>query len=360
MERRQFITSGLYGMSVIALASALPACRPHGAAAVEPLEGLLDANALAVLQSLRGTTLIGQAWLAGHAQTALDRPVMERRLLDHIETDEPANAARQHFSERLAASVSRDFDTGRIREIEGWILSESECLAAATRVLVFGENEPVGETEWRDGTLVQVDNWGPQGTSQGAGVNVQPDGHVGLWFQIANAPSWLRIEIDGVSTPTVTTEQLITSGLYGELRDRIIGTPGAYTVAIIDPMQRIRQRIGVFTVTAPPPYLTRADGSTSTFCAVEAWGPDGNQTHRPVNPQPDGHDGLWFRVSCAPDSVQVLFDGDPLATTNDRASSLVTALIPPSHYAVARDARIQLHDPDTGEVLDVGIFHVRD
>lgn len=362
MERRQFIASGLGGITLLALTSTLPGCKPGAPATpvVEPIEGLLDSSALAVIRDLRGTTPIARAWLERHAHPAPDRAVLERRLLDHLETDEPARIAGHHFSERLAASVSRDFRAERLCEIDGWLLSETECLAAITRLTTFGENEPPGESEWREGQLLEIGNWGPQGTQQGVGVNVQPDGHSGLWFQMDHAPPWLKIEIDGIAAPTTIAEHLVTSGLYGEQRDRILSTPGEYPIALIDPMQRIRQPIGVFVVTAPPPYLTRDDGSVSSFCAVEAWGPDGNQAGRPVNPQRDGHEGLWFRTVCAPDDVEVLYDGHALATTNDRGNGLITALVPASHFAVAREARIQLHDPATGEVLDVGMFPVRD
>ncbi len=361
MERRQFIVRGVGGLSLLALGAALPGCRPQSSGVVvEPIEGLLDNPALAVIQQLRGTTPIARAWVERHAAGMPDRGQLERRLLAILETDEPVHANAPHFGERLAAAVSRDFQAGRLCEIEGWLLSETECVAAATRLTVFGDNEPAEEAPWREGHLADVANWGPQATTQGVGVNVQPDGHSGLWFQIDHAAPWLRIEIDGVALPTNIAEHVVTSGLYGEQRDHILATPGEYAIALIDPMQRIRQPIGVFTVSAPPPYLTLADGSTSVFCAVEAWGPDGNHAGRPANPQPDDHDGLWFRTACAPDEVQVLYDGDPLATTNDRGNGLVTALIPGSHYAVAREARIQLHDPVSGEVLDVGVFAVRE
>lgn len=359
MERRQFIAHGLGGITLLALTSTLPGCKPgKPVVVVEPIEGLLDSSALAVIQRLRGATPVARAWLARHAHLALDREVLERRLLDHLSTNESTGTG--HFSERLAASVSRDFQAERLCEIEGWLLSETECLAAATRLVTFGENEPPGEDDWREESLVEISNWGPQGTQQGVGVNVQPDGHSGLWFQIDNAPSWLKVEIDGVVAATTISESVVTSGLFGEQQERILSTPGEYPIALIDPMQRVRQPIGVFIVTAPPPYLVLEDGSLSAFCAVEAWGPDGNQTARPANPQPDGNEGLWFRIACAPDDMEVLYDGHALATTNDRANGLVTALIPASHFAVAREARIQLHDPASGEVLDVGVFPVRD
>lgn len=361
MQRRRFIIGSVGSLGTLALATTLPGCRMDRAAAVvEPIDGLLDSNALTVIRDLRGTTPVARSWLQRHAHLAPDREILERRLLEQVTTDESAQLATRHFSERLAASVSRDFHNGHLCEIDGWLLSETECVAAATRLTLFGENEPAEETPWREGHLADVANWGPQATTQGVGVNVQPDGHSGLWFQIDHAAPWLRIEIDGVALPTNIAEHVVTSGLYGEQRDHILATPGEYAIALIDPMQRIRQPIGVFTVSAPPPYLILADGSTSVFCAVEAWGPDGNHAGRPANPQPEDHDGLWFRTACAPDDVQVLYDGDPLATTNDRGNGLVTALIPASHYAVAREARIQLHDPVSGEVLDVGVFPVRE
>lgn len=361
MHRRRFITVSLRGLTALALGTTPTACRRNDAVAeVEPLPGLLDRQALAVIAELRGTTPVARAWLQRYAHLEPGREMLERRLLALLETDEPAHLAGAPFGERLAAAVERDFRGGRLCEVDGWLLGESECVAATLRLELYGESEPDGEAAWREGVLVEVIDWGPRETFRGVGVNVQPDGHSGLWFRIENAPSWLRIEIDGAIAPTYISETVITSGLYGEQRDHILETPGEYPIAIVDPMQRIRQPIGVFTVRPPPPFLIRADGTTSVFCAVEAWGPDGNRTGRPANPQPDGHDGLWIRTACAPDHVQVLFDGDPLVTTNDRNSGVVTALLPASHYAVARVARIQLYDPDSGEVLDVGEFAVTD
>jgi len=268
---------------------------------------------------------------------------------------------------RIASAIRADFRERRICQIEGWQLSQTECELAGMRWLAFGDRSvqkavaQVGDDPVADQgpppILATVTAWGPQTTEEGMKFNPQPDGHSGLWFLAQDVPTWAKMRIDGVEMPTQITEKGFTSGLFGDVQERILATPGRYLVELYDPMKKVAQPIGEFVVRPRAERVLRPDGSRSeVFCPVTDWGARETVAGIAANPQPDGSMGLWFKLDCAPQTLQVAFGDDRLnATVSD---TLVTTRVPLALLESARDVPITLRDPGTGEELAVGTFHI--
>lgn len=358
ISRRGFVIGG--GISLAALGGLLSVPLWRGTpGAIEPLRpSRFGASALAVLAQLEGTDAIAQAFLADQGGTVA---TLEEGLVARLRIADPVSVAADDLVARLQQAVAEDFRSGRLCTVTDWMLSETECQVAALRYLLFGPSADGDDdvSQWQSGTIVAVTNWGPQETQQDLAVNVQADGHSGLWFQAEHAPDWLMLQIGEDVVPTVVSDVLITSGLYGSLQDKILSVPGRYEVALLDPMRRIRQPLGHFVVALRPAFTTLADGSASTaFCAQDDWGPQEARVGEVPNAQPDGSAGIWIRIGCAAAGTRVLFDGVALATTVQ--PELVTARIPAAMFSVAREAQLALHDPVSGDTLPLGIMSIRD
>lgn len=359
-SRRQFlVATGLASGAAVTGLALLPRDRPLlGRWLPSPAhpEGRLSAGAYAELAAMAGVSPIGRGWLDRHPRQATE---IEDWLVERLGLAAPADVDAAAFITAIRDAIGEDFRNQRHLDIDGWQVSETEAQVAALRFLLHGAREPEAEQPYTTGTIVAVDNWGPRGTEQGVGVNVQPDGHSGLWIRAPDAPSWLVVEIDGERAHTVIDGNVITSGLHGTLRDRVLATPGEYAIVLVDDIHRIRQHVGSFVVNPPLERALLADGSRSrAFCPVQDWGPQAITAGEPANPQPDGSDGLWIRTECAAARTQVRIDGRVLATTADAGSGVVTARLPLREIEHPREAEISLHDPDSGESLAVGTLVV--
>lgn len=363
MRRRTLIATGLAAGAIVAGGLLSPPghrlLSRMSSGTLVPLDELqLGAPAYSALAGLRGTSRLARAFLEQQPNTAqaLDEWLLRRLDLD---PEQPPDAS--DFEQRLQIAIQDDFANDRLCQVNDWLLSETECRAAALSHLVHGEAASGRLEAFRDGVIVNIEAWGPQSTEQGVPVNVQPDGHSGLWFLAENVPDWLKLEIDGSRAAIVRSERSFTSGLYEGIQERILSEPGEYPIVLLDEMNRIRQPVGNFVVHPKVERALLADGSAATsLCPVLDWGPKETRAGKVPNPQPDGAVGMWFRVECAPDNVQVLFDGVALATTRDSTMNVVTALLPGEYIAVARHAALALRDPDTQETIDVGSFLVTD
>lgn len=323
-----------------------------------------------MLLDLDGTWPIGRAFVEGESPNPTAEALSERlreRLGKALKGD------RTQLESALGEAIRADFAAGRTCEADAWLLSQTECELAGLRWQLLGETpattpvaalppsepaESVGkESEDTANAIVEVSNWGPQSTEQGAKFNEQPDGHSGLWFVAQDVPAWVKVRIDGVEAPTTISEKGFTSGLFGETQERILANPGLYLIELYDPMRDIAQPIGEFEVRPLAERVLLADGTRSTvFCPVENWGPEETTVGVAANVQPDGSQGMWFILPCAPNRVQVLFGDDRLpARRTDRG---VTVRVPLALLESPRTVAVKLRDADSGEELVVGQFRI--
>lgn len=315
----------------------------------------------AVLLELNETQPIGRAWLALQAET----PSMEQlaaRLAARIGEAETITQVRA----RLADLVADDHASSNLCEVDGWQLSATECEIAALRWLAYGSAASSDADQASDassaadpmiGEIVEVTNWGPQGTEQGLKVNEQSDGHSGIWIAASGAPPWIVVMIDGKEAPTVVSDKAVTSGLHGELQTRVLGTPGAYSIALLDPIRRVLQPVGEFVVRPRSERALRADGTRSeVFCVVQRWGPESTPRGVAENAQSDGSMGMWFALACVPSRVELLFGEDALPTT--RTEFGITSRVPLPLLQVSGSVALILRDRDSGEQMTVGEFRI--
>jgi hypothetical protein len=102
----------------------------------------------------------------------------------------------------------------------------------------------------------------------------------------------------------------------------------------------------------------KEDGSRSAiFCPVTEWGPTETTAGVAENPQPDGSQGMWFLLPCAPNNVQLVFGDDRLpATRTDRG---ITGRVPLALLESPGTVSIKLRHVHSGEELAVGLFEIR-
>ena len=318
-----------------------------------------------VLASLDGTGAVGSAWLDAQPQD-WDVPTLSNSLGQRLGPD---LISRDVVEQRIAAAIRADFAERRLCNIAGWQLSQTECELAGLRWLALGDTPAREEThtattmaaaapdETAPTPIAEVTDWGPRGTEQGVPFNVQSDGHSGLWFAAKNVPNWVVIRIGGVEAATTINETTVTSGLFGEMQDHILATPGRYPIEFYDPMKKRAQPIGDLVIRERAERVLREDGSRSeVFCPVTGWGPPDTVAGVAANPLPDGSLGLWFALACAPRRVQLVFGDDRLPAT--RGDTSVTARVPLALIESVRTVPLRLRDADTGEELAVGEFRI--
>lgn len=313
----------------------------------------------AVLHSLQASDALGKAWLASLAE-----PPNKSSLMAALEARIDGQAV--DIASEIARLIREDFAQNRLCELEGWQLSLTECQLAGLRYLLVGPavadaSEPMsdvglGSDGFLEGVIAPLEDWGPKRTLEQLKFNVQSDGHSGIWFKIQGAPAHARIEIDGMSMPTVVTDTLITSGLFGRLQARMLATPGEYTIALIDPVRKIRQVLGVFSVAADPRQAKARGEVESIFCEVTDWGPQQTEAGVAANEQPDGSMGVWMRTDCFPEGADLLLEGDRLPTT--RTEFGLTAKIPPALLGSPGAKELYFLDEETGERQQVGYIQV--
>lgn len=351
MRRRIFLQTA--GLSFIGLQlGLLGGCKREGVSALS-----LSPSADGALKALRelagkleGIEFVGPVCAA---EIGSSEPLIT--LLESLQgTAEPTLEAA------LLTSIGNDFAEGQRLDIAGWQLSRSECLLLAAAATEQGLSEPqrTEQGELRFEQFAEIERWGPEETIEDRIFNPIGNGRGGFWVRVAApVPGSTRLMLDGVLLATHFEPGVVTASLEPDHMEEVIAQPGMYPLLMVDTARNIAQKVGYLTVRPRPPAATLADGSESeVFCQVERWGPDHANRGQAFNQQPDGEAAFWVRIGCAPDGARLLLDGKPLPTTV--GTGLVTARVP--HYAElgVGDHELAIHDPDSGETVEIGTFRV--
>jgi len=260
----------------------------------------------------------------------------------------------------LLASIESDFASGERMDIAGWQLARSECLLVAAAASEQGLSKPqrAEQGELKFEQFAEIERWGPQETVEGEIFNPIGNGRGGFWVRINEpVPGSTRLMLDGVELATHFESGVVTASLEPDYMDEVIAAPGMYPLLMVDTARNVAEKVGYLTVRPRPPAATLPDGSKSqVFCQVERWGPDHANRGQAFNEQPDGSAAFWVRIGCAPKEARLLLDSKPLPTTV--RSGLVTARVP--HYAELErgDHELDIHDPESGETLEIGVFQI--
>ncbi|MDH3994859.1 MAG: hypothetical protein OEV47_18210 [Gammaproteobacteria bacterium] len=317
------------------------------------------ASLLALLDTLAPSDAVGRSWLASQEQRPQLVELMQL-LARRLEADTTS------LQRAVAAQIRRDFLNGDVCDVQGWQLSVTECQLSGLRQLALDDGllqppEEMGQADaaeaYTDTEIAVLTGWGPQETLQGKGFNTQLDGHSGMWFKLAGVPGHAKIMIDGEIARTSVREGVVTSGLRGEMQQRILATPGEYEVALVDPIRRTRQLIGFFTVKADPSMASKTVAPAEDFCSVEQWGPRTTRAGVAVNEQPDGSMGLWLHTSCLPEGSRLLFGEDPLDYR--RREFGLTAAVPLALLGAPGSVPLKLYNAATNKTLLIGQFVIK-
>ncbi|QIB66451.1 twin-arginine translocation signal domain-containing protein [Kineobactrum salinum] len=315
-----------------------------------------------LLQSLEGADRLGESWIGSLAAAPSLREL--GTIVDgRIDLQAPDLGAA------TAQRVRQDFVDNQLCELDGWQLSLLECQLAGLRHLAIAADpanlplmrareQAALQESLTEGEIAPLANWGPRKTVQGQKFNEQADGHSGLWFQFDNAPNRARIMIDGELARTRVSSKVVTSGLFGEMQDRILATPGEYEIALVDPIKKIKQPVGMLVVEPDPALATDGQASGTGFCEISKWGPRQTTVGVAPNVQPDGSMGLWVHTDCLPEGTELLFVDDVLGFT--RTSFGLTARIPLALLESPGDKPVYLHNPRTGNRQLIGKFRVQE
>ena len=102
------------------------------------------------------------------------------------------------------------------------------------------------------------------------------------------------------------------------------------------------------------PVLT----SQPTFCPITRWGPKSTMVGQAFNPQKDGRSAWWLKTDCAPKNARWLLDGQPLDTVV-RLPVITAALHADALLKKPGRHRLELLDPETGQIVPIGQFQVK-
>ena len=240
-------------------------------------------------------------------------------------------------------AIKNDFLKDKLCFVEGWRVTETECLLAASYVSLpsHKKTEVVAVEETFSNARIEdfliVEHWGPQSTIKGKKFNPQSDGHAGLWFIVENPIPNLVIYVNGRPEKTVTNERSLTSGIHDlEYLDSFLKTVGDSEVAIYDEIKHRKQIVGRFEVLPVPERLVYPDGRVSAvFCPIESWGPQNAEYGKVFNRQPNGNAAVWIKTKCASDTVKVLINDKALETSV--SPGIITANIPAEDLDVSKE-----------------------
>lgn len=351
MDRRTLLQ--LSGLSFIGLQFGLLAgCeRQAGSALSTPVSAPEIGKALRDL----GASLSGIEYVGPACRQEFEEGDLAKALLQRLEP-----FREQSLLQALIERFRSDHEAGERIDIGGWQLALTECmlLAVAAQAQGLGESRPSDLPDLRFEPFAEIERWGPKDTIEGKIFNPIGNGRGGFWVRVESpVPRSTRLVLDGVELSTHFEPGLVTASLEPDYMDEVISNSGMYELLMVDISRNVAQRVGHLTVRAKPPRATLDDGSRSrVFCEVERWGPDHAPQGQAFNEQPDGSAAFWVRIGCAPETAQLVLEGEPLPTTV--RSNIVTARVP--HYAqlAKGEHKLVLHDPESDEKLTVGTMSI--
>lgn len=304
------------------------------------------------INSLSGMDQLGLDYIKQHPETS----DFKKQLSNQI--GKPENS--QQLNNKIKQLINRDYQQYNLCEVDGWLLSETECLLAACYVT---HSQYTATRETSEKTFLNaktedfmtIKNWGPKKTLKGEVFNKQSDGHAGIWVAVENPPPNIKMYINGQLEATFTSEKSITSGIHNlkELDD-FINTLGKSEIALYDDINHRKQVLGFFEVLPVPKKLIYPDGVVSaSFCPIESWGPKQAKKGVAFNKQPNGHAAIWIKTKCSSKTTKVWINDTEMTTTIHH--DLITASI--NINKINSDSgyyKVELRDKNTNENLSIG------
>jgi len=346
MKRREVTKAVAYGWVGLQF-GLLAGCgeREGSQLAISPADGKALQYLRHLASELRGVEFVAPVCFR---RLQVEEPL--ERLLASLSAD------AETVVDALRYRVARDYEEGRVVDIDGWKLSRGECLllAGAAEVQGLAEASELPAQPFVEQPFMDIESWGPKRTIKGEIFNPIGNGRGGFWMRISSPVNGsMRLVLGGQELATHFEPGVITASLEPDYMERIISSPGVHELVLVDKSRQLRQQVGFLTVVERPPMATRADGSTSeVFCEAGSWGPDRAVEGEAFNRQPDGAAGFWVHIGCAPRTSVLTLDGIDLPTSVQ--SGLVTARVEHFEELGRGEHAVAIHDPASGETLAIG------
>ena len=190
---------------------------------------------------------------------ALGGPMEQAEELARLTDGLPAGLSSDELLLAIRERLARDFDTGELCQVDGWLLSRTECgLAAMAFVFLRDGGQIEAHAMVPDGPLAhlplvwfgKVERWGPQSTPAGRPFNPQSSGESALWFHFDELEALsYEIFIDGQKTRTVLKQagRFAVANLGKRRTMDLVSKSGTYPVHLVEP-SRGKQFVGYFHV----------------------------------------------------------------------------------------------------------------
>ncbi len=306
-----------------------------------------------------GISYIGAACIkiAGFDRSTPDEE-LQKILLESLQTLFAAAGIQGSFQQQLDGLIRKDFAADHVINVDGWMLSETECQVVALAASLQGHRESIlpEKTPATIGQIVEVEDWGPKSTLQGDKFNEQPDGHSGLWVKAGGVPVSVVVVFADKNQTTQVYPDMLTSGIRGQFMHEVINTPGEYSVALYDKSKRLIQPIGQFQVVKPGMPAHNMNEADLDNCKIEEWGPNHARAGKPFNPQPGGESAFWVKTNCALDGSTLILDGVHFETVVRK--NLITALIPRGHRMAPGSYALGIKLGFSERIMKAGYFRV--
>jgi len=310
-------------------------------------------------RGMEGISFIGAACIekVGFDRSTPDEDV-QGILTERLQDLFVVSGVQGSFQQQLDGLIRKDFVDGHVINVEGWLLSKTECQVVALAALLQGYRvaKLPEKTQAKIGQIVEVEDWGPKSTVQGENFNEQPDGHSGLWVKADGASASVVVVFADKNQATQIYPDLITSGIRGQFMHEVINTPGEYSVALHDKSRRLIQPIGYFQVVEPGLPAHNMEVADLETCKVEEWGPNHAKAGKRFNPQPGGESAFWVKTNCALDGSTLILDGVTLETFASK--NLLTALVPRGHRMTPGNYELGIKLGFSERILKAGNFRV--
>ncbi len=242
------------------------------------------------------------------------------------------------FRLQINKKIQEDIKQQKWCIIDGWQLTETECMVSAIAFIEMRseigiEKDILNKPKYQnipfdlpEGNISEITAWGPQTTSQGQAFNPQPNGNSALWIKTADLTGANYVVFFGKypTHSTVHASGLITADLLPAEAIEATQATGTTPVFLVDSRKKIKQKIGMFTITKgqveviSKQYLhCYEQAKIGDLAEVLAWGPVMTEIGQDFNIQPDKSSAFWIKLKKAKNADYTVALGDVILTTKN-------------------------------------------
>lgn len=380
LSRREFIA----GTSATVLVGSLTGLYLINKADVSGEKSLTDNQIAAsgVNETVDNISDIGKVYLEAN-KLSNDSTTRKKLLNDLLGMDEIESYQTlfSSFNQQINEKNKEDIKQQKFCTIDGWQLTETECMISAIAYIETGVAKDVlDKQKYKNipfdlpmGNIAKISAWGPQKTTQGQTFNPQPNGNSALWFNTTGltGPHYVVFFGKYPTHSTVHASGLITADLLPVEALEATQETGTIPIYLVDSRKYIKQKMGEFTITEgqgekiPKQYLQCYEQvKIGDLAKVIAWGPETTRMGKTFNIQPDNSSAFWIKINKVNKGEYVVALGDVVLETHNHEKGdyeLLTASV--DDYVTAaiihKTQQIPLYIIFDNKKQIVGFFNIK-